>query len=403
MRRVGEVIAGRYQVVAPIGRGGMGEVYRATDLVLSRDVAVKVLLPIPETLAARERFLREARASARLRHPHVVAAYDFGRYGAACFLAMELVQGRTLGQELKRVGPLPADRAEQLIRQAAAGLAAAHAQGLVHRDIKPDNLLLTGDGCVKVADFGIVRFLDDATTTMTAGGQIIGTSHYLSPERVLGQPAEPASDVYALGCVLYQLVTGRPPFVSDNPASVMFQHVQREPTPPRKLQPELPAEIEALTLWMLSKGPEERPTAAEVASGVRPSVVTRAEADLTTTAVLPGRRKVLRPVLLGVAALAVCATFGVLSGATDLQLPATSDLSPSDVQRTTPPTVPPSSKPPTPTVARTVVRTTTSRPSAAPTATAKPSASRPAPTKPQPGKPAKPDKHGPSKPKKPKP
>jgi len=132
---------------------------------------------------------------------------------------MELVRGRTVGEELRRLGPLPAARAEHMVRQAAAGLAAAHVEGIVHRDIKPDNLLLTSDGFVKVADFGIVRFVDDATTTLTSAGHIVGTSQFLSPERVLGQPAKPASDVYALGCVLYQLLTGRPPFVSENPAS----------------------------------------------------------------------------------------------------------------------------------------------------------------------------------------
>ena len=140
---------------------------------------------------------------------------------------MELVGDRTVGEELRREGPFPPDRAERVIRQAASGLAAAHRQGIVHRDIKPGNLLLARDGSVKVADFGIVRFLDDASTTMTSAGQIVGTSHFLAPERALGKPAEPPSDVYALGCVLYQVLTGRPPFMADDPASIMFQHVER--------------------------------------------------------------------------------------------------------------------------------------------------------------------------------
>jgi eukaryotic-like serine/threonine-protein kinase len=410
------LIAGRYRLTEAVGRGGMGEVYRATDVVLGRDVAVKVMLPIPETLAAAERFRREARASGRLRHPHVVAVYDFGEYGGAYYLAMELVHGRTVAAELKRNGPLPAGRAEQIVRQAAAGLAAAHAEGLVHRDIKPDNLLLTSDGSVKVADFGIVRFLHDATTTLTSTGQIVGTSRFLSPERVLGKAAEPASDVYALGCVLYQLTTGRPPFVSDSPASVMFQHVQREPTPPSELRPGLPRELEALTLWMLAKDPASRPTAVQIANGVRAP-----EVDLETTMVLSVRRKVSRPVLAGIAAtaaLAISATAGILSATSDTELPPTADLAPSDARSTAPP-VP---KTPAPTAVQTVTQTTTAKPSVtagpgparpkapseprratAGSSSAKPKTAAPRPPKRvSPGSPTKEGKPGPAKPKKPK-
>ena len=402
------MIAARYRVVDVIGRGGMGEVYRATDLVLGREVAVKIMLPVPKTLAAGERFLREARASARLRHPHVVAAYDFGQYGAAYYLAMELVRGRTVGEELRRLGPLPAARAEHMIRQAAAGLAAAHAESIVHRDIKPDNLLLASDGFVKVADFGIVRFLDDATTTLTSAGQIVGTSHFLSPERVLGKPAEPASDVYALGCVLYQLLTGRPPFVSESAASVMFQHVQREPTPPTELRAGLPSGLEALTLWMLTKNPGQRPTAGEIANGVRPAVVMVSETDMATTVVQPVRRKAVKTVFIGlaaIAAVAVPATIGVLSGATDGQLPTTSDRTPSEAKRTAPPVATGTAKTPTPTAVRTVTHTTKSKPYVAPPPTpAKPKAS-PSPQQKHvaPGGPAKHETLGPLKPKKPKP
>ncbi|WP_329000027.1 protein kinase [Kribbella sp. NBC_00709] len=390
-----------------IGRGGMGEVYRATDVVLCREVAVKVMLPIPETLAAKERFLREARATARLRHPHVVAAYDFGQYGSAYYLAMELVRGRTVGEELRRLGPLPAERAGQLVRQAAAGLAAAHAEGIVHRDIKPDNLLLTNDGCVKVADFGIVRLLDDPTTTLTSAGQIVGTSHFLSPERVLGRPAEPASDVYALGCVLYQLVTGRPPFVSESPASVMFQHVQREPAPPTELRPELPSDLEALTLWMLTKDPARRPTALKIANGVRRPIVMMSETDMATTTVLAVRRKSLRPAFIAItaiAALAVPATVGILSGATDAKPPDTYDLNP-EAEHTLPPVAPSTSQTPTPAAVRTVTQTSTSEPSKVhrvqPT---EPKASSPPQQKHVgPGRSATHQTHGPLKPKKTKP
>src|SRR4051794_25397825 len=209
----------------------MGGVYRATDEGLDPQVAIKLLLPVRESPSAEERFLREARAAAMISDPHVVAALDFGKHGDGYFLAMELVEGRTVSEELRTHGPLPPDRAVDIVRQAAAGLAAAHRHGLVHRDIKPGNLLLTSDGRVKVADFGIVRFAD-TTTTLTATGQIVGTTQFLAPERALGRTAEAASDVYALGCVLYQLVTGHPPFVADDPTAIMYQHVEMTPARP---------------------------------------------------------------------------------------------------------------------------------------------------------------------------
>lgn len=349
VRRVGEVIAGRYRIVGAIGRGGMGEVYRATDQVLGRDVAVKLMLPVPGTLAASERFLREARATARIRDPHVVAAYDFGDHGGCCYLAMELVSGRTVGDELRREGPFAADRAVHVVRQAAAGLAAAHRLGIVHRDVKPGNLLLADDGTVKIADFGIVRFVEDVTTTLTSTGQIVGTSHFLAPERALGRPAEPASDVYALGCVLYQLVTGHPPFLADEPASIMFQHVQREPVPPSELRPELAGDLEALVLWMLAKDPAQRPTAAQIADGVQPPV----DAD---SGVLPVRRTAPRPVRAAAAAglaLALTATLGIVFATRDVKLPTTNDLSPRNNQVTPQPAVPTTSRPASPTPIRT--------------------------------------------------
>jgi serine/threonine protein kinase len=388
------VIAGRYRIVGAIGRGGMGEVYRATDQVLGRDVAVKLMLPVPGTLAASERLLREARATARIRDPHVVAAYDFGDHDGCCYLAMELVSGRTVGDELRREGPFAPDRAVHVVRQAAAGLAAAHRLGIVHRDIKPGNLLLADDGMVKIADFGIVRFLEDCTTTLTSTGQIVGTSHFLAPERALGRPAEPPSDVYALGCVLYQLVTGHPPFLADEPASIMFQHVRREPVPPSELRPELAGDFEALLVWMLAKDPARRPTAAQLANGVRPPV----EAD---PGVPPVRRTASKPVRAGVAAglaLALSATLGIVFATRDVKFPTTNDLSPSDSRITPPSAVPTTSRPPSPTAIRTVTQTTTLRP-LPPSGPSKPKP----PTDVGPADRPKDDKPGQDKPKKPKP
>ncbi|MEU4605672.1 serine/threonine-protein kinase [Kribbella sp. NPDC023972] len=335
------LVAGRYRLGEVLGRGGMGEVRRATDELLGREVAVKLMLPVPRTLAAAERFVREARATARIHSPHVVAAYDFGAYGDGYYLAMELVSGRTVADELKRTGLFSPEQAVRVVREAAAGLAAAHRQGIVHRDVKASNLLLADDGTVKVADFGIVRFLHDTTTTLTSTGQIVGTSHYLAPERVLGRPAEPPSDVYALGCVLYQLVTGHPPFMGEAPASIMYQHVQNEPVPPSDLRPELAGELEDLIFWMLDKDPLRRPTAAQVAAGDSSPIT--ANLDAVTTEVLPVRRTTSRPVLAGLAAataLAVSATLGILLDTKGTRLPTTNELLPGNGTATTPAVVP---------------------------------------------------------------
>jgi len=331
------LIAGRYRLGEVLGRGGVGEVHRATDEVLGRQVAVKVMQPIPRTLAIPERFLREARAAAMIRSPQVVAAYDFGAYGDGYYLAMELVSGRSLADELKVNGLFSPERAEQVVRQGAAGLAAAHEQRIVHRDIKASNLLLAHDGTVKIADFGIVRFLHDPTTTLTSTGQIIGTSYYLSPECARGQPAGPPSDVYALGCVLYQIVTGRPPFVADAPAAIMYQHVQDAPRPPSELRPDLPADLEALILWMLDKVPENRPTAGQIADGIAAAIA--AKTDPEATALAPTPRTTSRPMFAGIAAavaLAVSATVGILLETRGVELPATNDLSPGQGAATTP-------------------------------------------------------------------
>ena len=264
------LLAGRYRLTELLGHGGMGEVFRGCDELLGRSVAVKVLLPNRRDAFAAARFRREARAAAMVKDPHVVAAYDFGRDAGSYYLVMELVEGRSVAHELALNGRLEPERAVDIIRQAATGLAAAHRQDIVHRDIKPANLLIDADGTVKVADFGIARFLTDSTTTTS--GQILGTSCYLAPERALGKPATAASDVYALGCVLYQLLTGHPPFMADDPTAVLQQQVEREPIPPNELCPGLAEPIADLLLRMLAKNPAERPTAAEIAAGIPPEL-----------------------------------------------------------------------------------------------------------------------------------
>ncbi|GAA2447761.1 serine/threonine-protein kinase [Streptomyces glaucus] len=257
--------AGRYRLQDVIGRGAMGEVWRGVDEMLGRPVAVKLMLPQDSDPTAVSRFRLEAQTAGRLHHPHVVGVLDFGEYEGRLFLVMELVEGDSLARVLAHGGPLPAERVARIAAEAAAGLAAAHRQGIVHRDIKPANLLLDADGTLKIGDFGIARFLDDPGAALTATGQIVGTSLYLAPERALGRPAGPASDVYALGCVLYQLLTGRPPFQADSPLAVLHQHLDAVPVPPRQLGLGLPPAFENYLLGLLAKQPEDRPTAEEVA------------------------------------------------------------------------------------------------------------------------------------------
>ncbi|MFE7271276.1 serine/threonine-protein kinase [Streptomyces sp. NPDC057623] len=260
------LIAGRYRLSEPIGRGGMGEVWRAYDETLARHVAVKLLLPQDSDPTATSRFRLEAQTAARIDHPNVVGVRDFGEYDNRLFLVMEIVEGDSLARTLALSGALPAERVARIAAEAAAGLAAAHRQGIVHRDIKPGNLLLDADGTLKIGDFGIARFLDDPGAALTATGQIVGTSLYLAPERALGQPAGPASDVYALGCVLYQLLTGRPPFQADTAVAILHQHLDAVPVPPRELGvPGLPPAFESYLLGLLAKEPEHRPAAQQAA------------------------------------------------------------------------------------------------------------------------------------------
>ena len=290
------LVAQRYRLDELIGRGGMGQVWRAVDEVLGRDVAVKLLNPGSASEVAAERFRLEAQAAGRISDPHVVAVYDFGVDDDRLFLVMELIDGCSLADELHRYGSMRPERAAGLIAQTARGLSSAHGHGVVHRDIKPANLLLathdahkpaaadyddridpvtggTGiaaagvvdaDYLVKIADFGIARIADSAAA-LTATGQIAGTSHYLAPERVIGEPGGPAADVYSLGCVGYHLVTGRPPFHGDAPAAIAFQHVHGEPVPPRDLCPQVTGHLEDMLLRMLAKDPAQRPSAREVA------------------------------------------------------------------------------------------------------------------------------------------
>lgn len=247
----------------------MGEVWQATDEMLGRPVAVKLLLAQDADPSAAARFRMEAQTSASLSHPHVVGVYDFGSWEQRFYLVMELVEGGSLAQETAGGARLTPERVADIATGAAAGLAAAHRQGVVHRDIKPGNLLLTSDGTVKLGDFGIARFLDDPAAGLTTTGQIVGTGLYLAPERALGKNAGPPSDVYSLGCVLYQLLTGNPPFRADTATGLLYQHVDAAPVAPGRLGIQLPPSFENYLLGLLAKQPEDRPTAQEVTDWFR--------------------------------------------------------------------------------------------------------------------------------------
>jgi serine/threonine protein kinase len=263
------LVADRYRLDTPIGRGGMGEVWRATDEVLGRPVAVKLLLGSEVDASATARFRLEAQTAARLSHPHLVAVFDFGAWQDRFYLVMEFVEGASLAQVLASEEALSPERVAHIAAQAAAGLAAAHRQGVVHRDIKPGNLMLDAQGTVKIGDFGIARFVDDPSAALTTAGQIVGTSLYLAPERALGRAAGPASDMYSLGCVLYQLLVGRPPFRSDTATGTLYQHVDAVPVPPRQLGVGVSPAFEAYLLGLLAKQPEDRPPAEQVADWFR--------------------------------------------------------------------------------------------------------------------------------------
>ncbi len=244
-----------YRIVDKLGEGGMGIVYRAQDTRLGRDVALKFLPgDHPAAPAIRERFLQEARAASALAHPNVAVVYDVGEDGHRSYIAMELVEGETLRTRLTR-GPLPIDQVQAIGSQLAEGLRAAHAKGIVHRDIKPDNLLLTADDIVKITDFGIARLGD---SNLTETGMLLGTLAYMAPEQILGQPIDQRTDLWSCGVVLYEMLAGRPPFQREGSAAVMYEVLNAEPPPVEQLRPDTPAPLGDLLRALLQKDPARR-------------------------------------------------------------------------------------------------------------------------------------------------
>jgi serine/threonine-protein kinase len=252
-----QTVAGRYGVERTLGGGGMAVVYLARDEELGRPVAVKVLAEnLADDAELRERFVREARLAARLSHPNVVRVYDAGEEDGLPFIVMECVDGESLAETIRREGRLDPDRVAELGVQACAGLEHAHRAGLIHRDVKPANLLTTADGTLKVADFGIAHAVGG--TRVTAVGTVLGTAAYLSPEQALGEPVTPASDLYSLGACLYELVAGKPPFGYETFAEMLSR---RQAGPPPRLDGAPPA-LEAAIRSCLEADPERRPGSA---------------------------------------------------------------------------------------------------------------------------------------------
>jgi eukaryotic-like serine/threonine-protein kinase len=275
---VGATVDGRYLIQSRLARGGMSTVYLATDTRLDREVALKIMYPhLAEDPSFLERFVREAKSAARLSHPHVVGVQDQGFDGNVAYLAMEYVPGHTLRDVLREKGALKPRLALALLDPVVEGLAAAHSAGLVHRDVKPENVLMSSDGRIKIGDFGLAK----AASTTSNTGTLIGTVAYLSPELVTGSPADARSDVYSVGIMLFEMLTGRQPFSGDVPIQVAFQHVNSSVPAPSSLVPGLAADLDELVLWCTAHDPEQRPIDANALLGeLRHVRTTLSDADL---------------------------------------------------------------------------------------------------------------------------
>lgn len=266
------LLSNRYELGETLGYGGMSEVHHGHDVRLGREVAIKILrADLARDPQFQERFRREAQNAAALNHPAIVAVYDTGEanteFGPLPYIVMEYVEGRTLRDIVKTEGPMSQKRAMEVMADVCAALDFSHRHGIVHRDVKPANVMITKNGAVKVMDFGIARAMHDGQSAMTQTAAVIGTAQYLSPEQARGESVDARSDVYAAGCVLYELITGEPPFTGDSPVAVAYQHVREDPNPPSSVNPAVAPELDAVVLKALAKGPANRyQSAAEMRS-----------------------------------------------------------------------------------------------------------------------------------------
>jgi eukaryotic-like serine/threonine-protein kinase len=257
------LLGGRYELDGVVGRGGMAEVYRARDIRLDRIVAIKTLrADLARDQIFQARFRREAQSAASLNHPSIVAVYDTGEDMASGmpipYIVMEYVDGRTVRDLLQEGHRLLPERSLEIIDGVLRALDYSHQAGIVHRDIKPGNVMVTRNGDVKVMDFGIARAMSDAQATMTQTAQVIGTAQYLSPEQARGERVDSRSDLYSTGCLLYELLTGRPPFTGDSPVAIAYQHVRENPVPPSRVDPDVPPWADAIVLKAMAKSPGDR-------------------------------------------------------------------------------------------------------------------------------------------------
>ncbi len=268
---LGRLISGRYRLIAPLGDGGMATIWRAIDEQLDREVAVKILRPqFSSDPGFTARFKQEARAAGGLSHPNIVSVYDYGTDGAdgEQYIVMELVDGRDLATILRERGTLSVDDAVRVGIASASALEVAHRKGIVHRDVKPGNILITDEGDVKVTDFGIARAVSEASMTVT--GTTLGSVHYFSPEQARGDEVTGASDVYALGIVMFEMLTGRRPFEADNAAAVALRRLNEDPPTPSSLGHALPPGLEAIVMRAMAREPSDRfPDAGALAEALR--------------------------------------------------------------------------------------------------------------------------------------
>lgn len=298
------VLSGRYELEEKIGSGGMAEVYKAHDRLLARPVAIKILHEAYRSdVEFIERFHREAKAAARLSHPNIVSIFDVGVAGNDHYIVMEYVKSSTLKKKIQDEGALDLLTATSIAKDIANGLTHAHANNIVHCDIKPHNILMTEDGHAKITDFGIARAVTEST--LTYGGSVIGSVHYFSPEQARGGAITPKSDVYSLGIVLYEMLTNKLPFTGDNPVTIAMKHVEEEPISPSRYRPQIPPMLEAIVCRTMSKSPEIRPSSFELVqelSNVESALQATHKSDPDATKVLqrteiPPRRAVRQGVV----------------------------------------------------------------------------------------------------------
>ena len=286
----GLVIGDRYELEDVIAVGGMGQVWRAVDQTLGRQVAVKVVRPeAAEDSEFLERFRAEARNAAALQHPNIVTVYDFGESQDSAYIVMELIEGQPLSAVIQERGPLPHDEVTEILFQTGLALQAAHDAGVVHRDVKPANIVVDADGYARLADFGISRALGGVPLTQT--GEMLGTAHYLSPEQVQGQPAGPASDVYSLAVVGYEMLTGSRPFVGESMVTTALAHLS-QPAP--ELPEDVPEPLRTTVMAGLAKLPQERPSSADDFAQAL-----RLPAGTAPAHLVAGARSAVTPVMAG--------------------------------------------------------------------------------------------------------